>query len=78
MNKMAALSAATLLSGALMAQTTPSGATDETRRGVQTADRDHDYGWIGLLGLVGLAGLMRRDRADRTFETGRPDVRRSA
>ena len=28
-----------------------------------TADRDFDFGWIGLLGLVGLAGLMGRDRA---------------
>jgi MYXO-CTERM domain-containing protein len=31
------------------------------------ADRDSDYGWIGLFGLAGLAGLMRRSPTDHTI-----------
>jgi MYXO-CTERM domain-containing protein len=49
----------------------------------QRAQKDHDYGWIGLLGLVGLAGLRRRrDHADidrdrvTTMSSDRENLRR--
>lgn len=33
--------------------------------GTQTADRDFDWGWLGLLGLGGLAGLAKRSEPVR-------------
>jgi hypothetical protein len=78
MKTIGSLIATAVLTGALLAQTSPSGTTDDTRRPVQRADRGAtDYGWIGLLGLAGLAGLMRRNRSE-AYDTSRSDVRRSA
>ena len=39
-------------------------ATNEIATRVDRADRDFDWGWLGLLGLIGLAGLTGRSRHD--------------
>jgi MYXO-CTERM domain-containing protein len=35
--------------------------TDTTPTQETAADRDFDWGWLGLLGLIGLAGLARKN-----------------
>lgn len=45
--------------GVASAQTnTPSGGYSE--HATTRADRNFDWGWLGLIGLAGLAGLLRR------------------
>jgi hypothetical protein len=59
------------------AQTTESPMTGD-KPTVQTttrADRDFDWGWLGLLGLLGLGGLAGRNR-DTYAVRRRDDVRR--
>lgn len=43
------------------------GNTETTQgTGVETGDRDFDWGWLGLLGLAGLAGLAGNKRREPT------------
>lgn len=37
-------------------------ATNYRAAATNEADRDFDWGWLGLIGLAGLAGLRNRDR----------------
>jgi hypothetical protein len=63
--------------GMATAQQQRAGDTQQTER---PADRDRNWGWVGLLGLAGLAGLLRRPREEssqrttgyRTAEPARP------
>lgn len=58
------------LSASAQNNTSPGTTLDENttapgeRAAGEAADRDFDWGWLGLLGLAGLAGLLKRDSAE--------------
>ncbi|BAZ39517.1 hypothetical protein NIES4101_54710 [Calothrix sp. NIES-4101] len=66
------------LSAPSQAQTNTDGTTTTPNTGVyndsNNADRNFDWGWLGLLGLIGLAGLAGKNRNEQPKQYRDPNA----